>query len=125
MRVNEDVHLNSRLVLQRGDLIKGEKLFTFGLMSNPWDQFMTLRLNYLARDSKFDVPMGILKTDFSYFANFNSFLLKVVKQGSRTTALIELAGLLTLTARSIFGIHILNAHTPQSRPVGSRRTPSA
>jgi cholesterol oxidase len=121
MAITEDVYLDEQRVFQKGDCLKGEKLFTFGLMSNPWEQFMTLRLSLLARDSKFDIPIGTLQTDFSYFANFSSFLLKVVKQGSRTTALLELAGLLTLATRSIFGIHLLNAHTPQSRPIGSRR----
>ncbi len=121
MAITEDVYLDEQRVFQKGDCLKGEKLFTFGLMSNPWEQFMTLRLSLLARDSTLDVPIGTLQTDFSYFANFSSFLLKVVKQGSRTTALLELAGLLTLATRSIFGIHLLNAHTPQSRPIGSRR----
>jgi cholesterol oxidase len=95
----------------KGDQLVGKKTFQYGFKANPWIQFTTLEMYLQRKDSDDLVHIGCLKSDLSYFANFNTYLLKVFQQGDMTTTFANIASLVAFFGRAIFGAHLLTFKT--------------
>jgi cholesterol oxidase len=103
---------NSRVLLfAKGDRLIGKKAFFFGFKANPWVQFTTLELFLQRVGSESRLHIGALRSDLSYFANFNSFLIKVFQQGDVTTSFAHVGSLLLFFGRAIASAHLLTFKT--------------
>jgi cholesterol oxidase len=119
------------LFLGKGDRLIGKKNFRWSFKANPWVQFTTLEV-FLQKLGQSELQhIGRLRSDLSYFANFNTYLIKLFQQREFTTSLANIGSLITFFARAIAQAHLLTFRTmsytvlPQSEFEPSASEPNA
>ncbi len=106
-------HEDDICLFRQGDRLIGKKVFTVAMRGNPWWQFTHLTL-YLQRAGEEQLHrIGQLKSDLSYFVNFNTYLTKLVRQGDMTSSLSQAGSLISFFARAILGAHLLTLRRPR------------
>jgi cholesterol oxidase len=99
------------LMLGKGDRLIGKKNFRWSFQANPWIQFTTLEV-YLQKLGQSELKhIGCLRSDLSYFANFNTYLVKLFQQREFTTSLANVGSLVTFFSRAILQAHLLTFRT--------------
>jgi cholesterol oxidase len=99
------------LFLGKGDRLVGKKNFRWSYKSNPWVQFTTLEV-FLQKLGQSELQhIGRLRSDLSYFANFNTYLIKLFQQREFTTSLANIGSLITFFSRAIAQSHLLTFRT--------------
>ncbi len=99
------------LMLGKGDRLVGKKNFRWSFKANPWVQFTTLEV-FLQKLGQTELQhIGRLRSDLSYFANFNTYLVKLFQQREFTTSLANVGSLVTFFSRAILQAHLLTFRT--------------
>lgn len=96
--------------LFRQQRIVGEKKFTYGMLSNPWNQLMELRLKRFP--GRLPLNKSKLNLDLPYLANIRIPLLEFMRQNEGVTALAEFGSFIAYIGRMLIGIHGMNFRSP-------------
>jgi cholesterol oxidase len=116
-----------------GAVLTGQKRFTYGRRSNPWQQLMTMHVEPVAGLQM--QRAARLELDLMYFVNTGVPLLRIAAQPDQPTALADLAGLLLYLMRVMVSVHLWSFRkpdaprrkpgTPTPKPRDAQRLPRA
>ena len=105
--------------LQPGDRLRGRKLISNDLDSNPWRQVSEMAMEWRSR-ARHRVasrePLGVLRLDLHYFVRQHTALVALAAQPDMVTALADLSTLALFSARVMLKIQLLKFLPPDKRP---------
>jgi cholesterol oxidase len=95
--------------------VTGEKRFTYGRCSNPWNQLANMSLTRFPglADGR---GKRVLSVDLPFFARIRVPLIEITAQNDGVTALAELGSFLAYLGRMVVGIHGWNFRAPDAAP---------
>ncbi len=114
--VTRDVERNHERYFSAGDRLMGEKIIAYTYRSNPWHQWMDMKLYVMKTGAKGRTYLGEMRVDLPHYVRKHASQLQLTEQDSQPQAIADLISFATYTARAIAKIHLWTFRLPDYPP---------